>query len=49
MIKNDNSEKNDEEKELGCLDDTSPDNMEDDACDKNNYKNEKKDKKRLNT
>ena len=32
--KNDNSENNDKEKELGCLDDTSPDDMEDGVSDK---------------
>ena len=32
--KNDNSENNDEEKELWCLEDTSPEETEDDVCDK---------------
>ena len=34
MIKKDKSENNGEEKELGFLDDTSPDEMEDDVCNK---------------
>ena len=34
VIKNDNSENNDKGKELGCLDDTSPVETEDDVCDK---------------
>ena len=32
--KNDHSENNDKKKELGCLDDTSPVETEDDVCDK---------------
>ena len=44
MIKNDNSENNDEEKVLGCLDGTSPEETEDDVCDKNNENSENNDK-----
>ena len=34
MIKKDNSENNDKEKELECLDDSSPVEPEDNVCDK---------------
>ena len=39
-------ENNYEGKELGCLDETSPDEMEDDVCDKNNDKNENNEEKK---
>ena len=44
--KNYKSENNDEEKELGCLDDTSSDDMEGDFCYKNDNKNEKTEEKK---
>ena len=47
--KDDKSENNDEEKELGCLEETSPDETEYGKSDKRNDKNEKmRRKKRLN-
>ena len=41
MIKNDRSENNDEGKEAECLDETSPDDMEEDVSYINDNKNEK--------
>ena len=47
--KNDKSKNNDEGKEAECLDDTSPDNMEEGVSDINDIKNEKNTgKKRMN-
>ena len=39
-LKKDNSENNDNKKELECLDDTSPVDTEDDVCDKKKYNSE---------
>ena len=43
-FKKENGENNDKEKELGCLDDTSPVETEDDVCDKKNDNSENNDK-----
>ena len=44
--KNDTSENNDKEKELGCLDDTFPDNMEEGVSDKKNDNSENNDERK---
>ena len=44
--KNDKSENIDEEKNIGCLDDTSPEDMKEDVNDKENYKSENNDEEK---
>ena len=46
MIKNYKIENNDEGKNSECLDETSPDKMEDDVSDRKNENNEKSDEKK---